>query len=87
MCPKVSLIAQPPRQPAVGGSNGKGIIATLPNTMKSLSLSYRVNETHELLGSDTGMGDKMAPEDGKSATTALLVVAIGTKKRIRLISR
>lgn len=84
---EMSLIAQPPCQPAVGCGDGKGIIAALPNTMKKLTLGYPFNQRHKLLGSDTGMGDKMAPEDRESATTALMVVAIGTKKRIRLIPR
>lgn len=55
--------------------------------MKKLALSHPFNQRHKLRGSDTGMGGKMAPEYGESAPTALMVVAIGTKKRIRLIPR
>lgn len=84
---EVGLIAQPACPPAVGGGDGEGEISKVPNPVESLTMGRGINQCEKLCGSDAGMGDEVAPEDGKRAAATEVVAAIGTKKRMRLISR
>lgn len=80
------MITQPPCQPAISGGDGKSEIAEPPDAVGRLALGYTLNQCQKLLGSNTGVADEMAPEYGEGAAASFVVAAIGTKKRIRLIS-
>jgi hypothetical protein len=42
--PQVGLIAKPARQPTVGGGDGKGEVATLPDVVQRESLGAALNQ-------------------------------------------
>lgn len=83
---EVGLIALPTGQPAIGGGDGKGTVAVPPDAVERLALGDSANQCQELFSDEVGMGDEMTPEDGEGAAATFVVAAIGTKKRIRLIS-
>lgn len=86
MRPEMGLVAQPTGKPAVSGGDGKGEAAMPPDTVQRLALGNSTNQSQKMLRREVGVGDEIAPEDREGAAATSVVAAIGTKKRIRLIS-
>lgn len=87
MRPQMGLIAQPTAQPAIRGGDGKREGAKPPDPVQGLALGDLTNQRLKMFGREVGMGDEMAPEHREGAAASLMVAAIGTKKRMRRISR
>jgi len=83
----MGLIAQPAGKPAICGGDGKREAAKPPDTMQGGALGNLANQRQKMIGRDVGMGNEMAPEHREGAAATRMIAAIGTKKRMRLISR
>jgi len=86
MRPQMRLIAQPTSQPAIRGGNGKGEAAKPPDPMERLTLARFVDQREKMLRCEVRVGDEMTPQNREGAPASMVVAAIGTKKRMRLIS-
>ena len=84
---EVGLSPVPAAQPAIGGGDGEREGSVMPDAVERASPGDAGDQLDERGGGDAGTGDEVAPKQGEGAAAAGPVAAVGTKKRMRRISR
>lgn len=84
---KNSDVGEPPFDPSIGSRDGGRERGVVERFVDRRSLAVSGNQGEEACGRQMGVGDQVAPENGKAAPTPPVAVPIRAKKRSLLTSR